>query len=1480
MKKLFGSNQQNPFIGKTFQIGRYSVVVDDVIAEGGFAIVFLVKLPNRSRLALKRMYVNNDRDLAVCQKEIKIMKDLSGHKNTIRYIESSINVTQNRVYEVLILMQFCRGSVIQEMNDRIDSGFSEKEILKIFCDVCEAVSRLHHCQTPIIHRDLKVENILLGEAGNYVLCDFGSATGRVMDPSQQKITAIEEEIQKYTTLSYRAPEMIDLYGGTPITTKADIWALGCLLYKLCFFTLPFGESSLAIQSVNYTIPDSCRFSNGLMSLIAFMLQKDPAKRPDIFQVSSVAFHLAGRANPVPNMNSSPVPDIKSLPLPLTESEAKQMKSTGQKNPAAVIVESTTVAPRQRPKGQAAPTSATLGLPIQTTIAPRRRPTASNPNTPVVDVGPPPTTSPPYAAPAAVPASPMYSMVPQQVSTVANFPHGSMNTSNQSFYAHQSFSQPMGMYQMYPNPLAQPLFNQQAPLTQSTSYNHALNERGGSGERLVTSVSSNEVKTAQLISIDDDIIEDTSKSDPNLATQSDTTFKRPFVPQNRIPSLDPGSSPSLLLNPPVDNRVNRHRRNVSDTSFLTMGGKGSAFRAYHGNQLSTTNEAKSKSATNTPINSPPPLGSQKFTRPLSADLVEWNPFEDNFNAETDDMMFGEEFDKIRRGSNTSISNVKSREDLVMSGSDSSDPFCNAPFKKAVARKKISLDGSSSDSGSDNRVNTKTTEKVKLQSAALSDTLAAAEQGSETRSRDFLGTGQLRAALGRTKYSQLIDSDETDDVYDGRNKENVPIFGQEGTKAAVYDDGHQLNLVSAAISKLEPRGRKESSSSYAEEDHPSLKTQQANNFDYQELDDEFGSRPVDLAVSVAIKSGSNEADSVNVKYVTGADRIVGHEYGVKPLLDDDELQDAYVGQAQGWPQAHDVPNPVQYYFPNQQGLSNAGHTAMEQNGARQLTEKSFGYLKDQITLACEPAEADVDHSAMTTSSSVISPELESGFDVFSAAPFKPKSSKTSTPASVQASGTSSINSTSTDVFDSAPFKYKPVKSNTSSTVTSPGSSTSITATSGDFLVSKKTDQADIFGSTPFHTSHSNISSGPSSSTVSLSMEDIMYIKTPDEAQPGSLQQLSGCSNSVSSDYLSSQQIGRNYEYPKQNDTLTMSGHAELESIISNIPEDPFGAVPLNKAMKRSMKKGSINPLPMPSSAASTIPAKVVLNPVGMTGPNTDYMGTRKNDIVINNQGQHYIGGVSQESQHPNNMSYNAQYRHISTSHTNPTWNTQTQHFSPMAQSHNNNQPNIQKSVLESVSQSKPNSQQTQKISHPIVPQASHQDMRHSHAFQHHMFNQTVVRPAPPTTRPNIQRPGDLPVASSVQLVGTSTWTSAHQDEAEWEAPDEFDDEGRYQRLKVKGPNSKRSSREVSSSGFANMSFNDEDEFNQDSLPRDSPSMGTAVSIQNMYRTETSPTGGEIVGRATIVVPATAFDTGTWPRKHKRHQVKAEPFSVTKK
>ena len=51
---------------------------------------------------------------------------------------------------------FAGGQVVNLMNQRLQTGFTEAEVLQIFCDTCDAVSRLHQGKTPIIHRDLKV----------------------------------------------------------------------------------------------------------------------------------------------------------------------------------------------------------------------------------------------------------------------------------------------------------------------------------------------------------------------------------------------------------------------------------------------------------------------------------------------------------------------------------------------------------------------------------------------------------------------------------------------------------------------------------------------------------------------------------------------------------------------------------------------------------------------------------------------------------------------------------------------------------------------------------------------------------------------------------------------------------------------------------------------------------------------------------------------------------------------------------------------------------------------------------------------------------------------------------------------------------------------------------------------------------------------------------------------------------------------------
>ena len=82
---------------------------------------------------------------------------MGDHTNSVRLIGSAVNKLSADVTEVLILMYLVKGGQLLDiMNRRIGHGFDEQEVLKIFCDVCMAVTRLHHRTRPIIHRDLKV----------------------------------------------------------------------------------------------------------------------------------------------------------------------------------------------------------------------------------------------------------------------------------------------------------------------------------------------------------------------------------------------------------------------------------------------------------------------------------------------------------------------------------------------------------------------------------------------------------------------------------------------------------------------------------------------------------------------------------------------------------------------------------------------------------------------------------------------------------------------------------------------------------------------------------------------------------------------------------------------------------------------------------------------------------------------------------------------------------------------------------------------------------------------------------------------------------------------------------------------------------------------------------------------------------------------------------------------------------------------------
>ncbi|KAI7847799.1 kinase-like domain-containing protein [Circinella umbellata] len=259
------------------------------------------------------------------------MRRLGDHKNITRYYASRIDPLPSGGFEALILMEYCPGGgVIDLMNRRLQQRLTESEVLKIFSDVCEALAYMHYCNPPVLHRDLKVENILILSQDHYKLCDFGSAAlskGDFVPTNLQEIQKIEDDIQRHTTLQYRAPEMIDIYQRKPINEKGDIWALGVFLYKLCYYTTPFEEQGqLAILNARYSIPSQPHFSEGLKRLIVSLLQENQSQRPNVYQVLKSVCQLRGVECPIRNI----YPDQK------TRSEPQQRPNSQTGSPSAIF----------------------------------------------------------------------------------------------------------------------------------------------------------------------------------------------------------------------------------------------------------------------------------------------------------------------------------------------------------------------------------------------------------------------------------------------------------------------------------------------------------------------------------------------------------------------------------------------------------------------------------------------------------------------------------------------------------------------------------------------------------------------------------------------------------------------------------------------------------------------------------------------------------------------------------------------------------------------------------------------------------------------------------------------------------------------------------------------------------------------------------------------------------------------------------------
>lgn len=264
-------------LDQIINIDPYNLKVESMIAEGGFGYVYKVRDSSslNSFFALKKINSTKETQIRI-ETEIEVLKTLQEHPHIIRYIN---HIKLDNTY--FILTEYCDQGTLANLELPIQE--LEKSC-RIIYQVSLGLKHMHDMK--IIHRDIKVENILFDTYGHVKICDFGSSTRETHQPNiywtpLERIT-VEEEMQRNTTPLYRAPEILETYNHFPIDFALDVWALGCLIYYIRFAQHAFPDSGkLSIVNCCYTIPKHVSEDDPLVLIIRKCLVADPRERISI-----------------------------------------------------------------------------------------------------------------------------------------------------------------------------------------------------------------------------------------------------------------------------------------------------------------------------------------------------------------------------------------------------------------------------------------------------------------------------------------------------------------------------------------------------------------------------------------------------------------------------------------------------------------------------------------------------------------------------------------------------------------------------------------------------------------------------------------------------------------------------------------------------------------------------------------------------------------------------------------------------------------------------------------------------------------------------------------------------------------------------------------------------------------------------------------------------------------------------------------------
>lgn len=251
--------------------------MERLLGRGNFSEVWLARDTKTDIAVALKIYAPatglDDNGLNVFAREFALVVN-ANHKNLLKPL-----YYDNFERKPYLVLPYCKdGSIMRNVGK-----FTEEEAWRLIRDVASGLSWLHNMNPPVIHQDIKPDNVMIGENGDFMITDFGVST-HLKSTLRKSMSAA---FSSAGTIAYMAPERFGK-DNTPIMAN-DIYSLGATVFEMLTGDTPFGNDGGLVQKKGADIPElKGEYSSQLKKVISKCLRTNAWERPTAEQLEKYA----------------------------------------------------------------------------------------------------------------------------------------------------------------------------------------------------------------------------------------------------------------------------------------------------------------------------------------------------------------------------------------------------------------------------------------------------------------------------------------------------------------------------------------------------------------------------------------------------------------------------------------------------------------------------------------------------------------------------------------------------------------------------------------------------------------------------------------------------------------------------------------------------------------------------------------------------------------------------------------------------------------------------------------------------------------------------------------------------------------------------------------------------------------------------------------------------------------------------------------